>query len=152
MEMGNLEHLDPETVIVMLLLHSASPHGRRLAKKLLTDDPYDVNIEPDKDTVNINSVIAHVYLKAIGIRMIFKKTLIPKIIPATIHPAICTRAIPTDANGNIIPAYFYTEQEREYYGQYIKPAHVDELLHPAYITPAHVVKKNGGNKECHKRE
>lgn len=139
MEISNLEHLNPEVTIVMLLLNSASPHGRRLSEKLLKEDPYNVSIEPDKNTINVSAEIAHVYLKAIGIRMIFKKKLLELIHPAYIMPGRVANRKITDADNFITPAYYLTEKEKEVYGDLIKPAYVDSYISPADITPAIVV-------------
>lgn len=123
MELGNLEHLNPETVVTMLLLHSASPHGRRLAVKLSTEDPYDVDLRLDENCVNVNVEIAQAYLKTMGIRQIFKKTLVEMFRPAWFSPGamIGKNNIPTE----IYPAWFMTEKERQLVDNCMVPARFD---------------------------
>ena len=142
-QLGNMEnydliHTDAELVLMNLLLNSASVHGRRLAKALLTDNPYDVDIKPDSETDNINARIMHVYLKASGLRMIFEKQLIQKIIPAMIVPAINTRHKVNNMNGTIVPANIMLEQEKLLYGNCIKPAIIVPNNIPAHFIPAYI--------------
>ena len=138
MENYDLIHTDAELVLMNLLLNSASVHGRRLAKALLTDDPYDIDIKPDNETDNINARIMHVYLKASGLRMIFEKQLIQKIIPAMIVPAIKTRHKVNNMNGTINPATIMLEQEKLLYGNCIKPAMIVPNNIPAHFVPAYI--------------
>lgn len=76
METGNLIHLGIENVIVNLMIHSSSPHGRRLAKKLLIEDPYEPNIILDAESKNRSVEILNAYLKTMGLAIDFIK--IPK--------------------------------------------------------------------------
>ena len=140
MEVSNLEHINPEEVIALLLIHSASPHGRRLMEKLLTEDPYNVSVSPDKETINLNAQIAHVYLKAMGIRMVFKKSLIQMIVPAYIIPAL-NRKPDTfrNENGYIIPAYTLTEKEMELLGGLLRPGYIDSGIRPGFIVPGQII-------------
>ena len=108
------------------------------AKALLTDDPYDIDIKPDNETDNINARIMHVYLKASGLRMIFEKQLIQKIIPAMIVPAINTRHKVNNMNGTINPATIMLEQEKLLYGNCIKPAMIVPNNIPAHFVPAYI--------------
>ena len=47
MESGDLDHMGSEYVVLNLMLHSLSPHGRRLVEQMFTGDPYDVDIRID---------------------------------------------------------------------------------------------------------
>jgi len=73
METGDMGHLGMEVVIVNLMLHSASPHARRLTEELLTGDPFNVDIKLDNESKNRNVEILNAYLKTMGLRLVFKK-------------------------------------------------------------------------------
>lgn len=73
MEVGNLLHMDPSTVVSTLMLHSLSPAGRRLCEGLLTDDPFDINIQLDDNSSNRAVEILNAYLKTMGLRFVFNK-------------------------------------------------------------------------------
>lgn len=73
METGDMAHLGMETVIVNLMLHSTSPHGRRMAEDLLTGDPFDIDIKLDEDAKNRSVEILDVYLKTMGLKLTFEK-------------------------------------------------------------------------------
>lgn len=76
MEQGNLAHLGMDYVIIMLMLYSSSPQGRRLFEQLLTGDPYNVDIKLDSNSRNRNAEIINTIFKAMGIRLNFIK--VPK--------------------------------------------------------------------------
>ena len=86
MEMGDLGHLGFENVITLLMIHSVSPHARRLVERMFIDDPYLVDIKLDKDSSNRSAEILNTYLKAIGYKLVFEKTPKNKIKPFTIKP------------------------------------------------------------------
>jgi len=95
MESGNLLHLGAETVVINLLLYSASPKGRRLAEELLTGDPFNINIQLDDECTNRGVEILNAYLLTMGLRIKFIKTprnikspfkFIPITIPANRTP------------------------------------------------------------------
>lgn len=73
MESGDMSHMGMEHVIINLMLHSASPHGRRLAEELMTGDPFNVDIKLDMDAKNRNVEILNAYLKTMGLKLIFTK-------------------------------------------------------------------------------
>ena len=73
MESGNLLHLGAETVVINLLLYSASPKGRRLAEELLTGDPFNINIQLDDECTNRGVEILNAYLLTMGLRIKFIK-------------------------------------------------------------------------------
>lgn len=76
METGDMIHMGAENVIINLMLHSVSPHGRRLAEELLTGDPFDINIQLDDMAKNRSVEILNAYLLTMGLELNFKK--IPK--------------------------------------------------------------------------
>lgn len=78
METGDLIHLDPEIVVINLLLHSLSPKGRRLSEELLTGDPFNVDIKLDEDSSNRAVEILNAYLLTMGLEFRFHK--VPKIL------------------------------------------------------------------------
>lgn len=86
MEMGDLGHLGFENVITLLMIHSVSPHARRLVEKMFVDDPYLVDIKLDEDSSNRSAEILNTYLKAIGYKLVFEKTPKKKLKPFTIRP------------------------------------------------------------------
>lgn len=86
MESGNLSHIGVEEVIINLMLHSASPHGRRLAEELLTGDPFNIDIKLDADAKNRNVEILNAYLKTMGLRLVFEKVYKNIIKPYKIEP------------------------------------------------------------------
>lgn len=86
MESGDMGHLGFEHVITLLMIHSVSPHGRRLVEQIFTGDPYMVNIELDKDSSNRSAEILAAYLKAIGYRLRFYKIKRARIKPFMIKP------------------------------------------------------------------
>lgn len=86
MEMGDLGHIGFEHVITMLMIHSVSPHARRLVEQIFTDDPYMVDIRLDENSSNRSAEILNAYLKAIGFKLIFEKRKKKLIKPFTISP------------------------------------------------------------------
>lgn len=75
MESGDLGHLGMEHVVSVLMLHSVSPQARRLVEQMLVDDPYDIDIKLDDNSVNRTAQIANIYLKVMGYRLKFIKKL-----------------------------------------------------------------------------
>jgi hypothetical protein len=135
METGDLAHLGAEPVIINLMLHSASPHGRRLAEELLTGDPFNINIKLDEDSKNRNVEILNAYLKTMGLRLVFEKIYKKKITPALIKPAEFLFG-----NHKLIkPAYFVSKEEAfdENYLEKIREVEENNgLIRPAYFIPA----------------
>lgn len=86
MEMGDLGHLGFENVITLLMIHSVSPHARRLVENMFVDDPYLVDIKLDENSSNRSAEILNTYLKAIGYKLVFTKTPKKLTKPFTIKP------------------------------------------------------------------
>ncbi len=85
MELNSFEHIGPEKVIEVLLIHSVSPHARQLVEQFSTGDPYLMNIRLDNDSSNRSAEIAQTYLKTIGLRLNIRKIKKKKINPFMIH-------------------------------------------------------------------
>lgn len=86
MEMGDLGHIGFEHVITLLMIHSVSPHARRLVEKMYTDDPYLVDIKLDENSSNRSAEILNTYLKAIGYKISFEKRRKVMVRPFTVSP------------------------------------------------------------------
>ena len=75
MEQGDLSHIGIEHALSALMIHSVSPQARRLTEQMLTDDPYDIDIKLDENSINRTAQIANIYLKTMGYRLKFTKKL-----------------------------------------------------------------------------
>lgn len=75
MESGDMGHLGMEHVVSVLMLYSVSPQARRLVEQMLVDDPYDIDIKLDDNSINRTAQIANIYLKVMGYRLKFIKKL-----------------------------------------------------------------------------
>lgn len=75
MESGDLGHVGMEHVLSILMIHSVSPQARRLTEQMLTDNPYDIDIKLDDNSINRTAQIANIYLKVMGYRLKFTKKL-----------------------------------------------------------------------------
>jgi hypothetical protein len=73
MESGDFDHMGTEYVVINLLLHSLSPHGRRLVEEAAIGDPYNVDIKLDGRAKNRSAEILNTRLKAMGYRLVFNK-------------------------------------------------------------------------------
>lgn len=73
MESGEFCHLGDDINIIALMLYSTSPHGRRMAKTLLTDNPFDIDVVLDENARSRSAEILNTYLKAIGLRLVFSR-------------------------------------------------------------------------------
>jgi DNA-directed RNA polymerase beta subunit len=90
MESNDLNHIGSEHVVANMLVHSLSPHGRRLTEQMYTGEPFKVDIKLDSDSKNRMAEIAITYLKTIGKRLKFlkvKKKIQPAIVecPVTMY-------------------------------------------------------------------
>ena len=85
MEINSFNHVGPEKIVEVLLIHSVSPHGRLLVEKFSTGDPYMMDIRLDHESTNRSAEIVQTYLKTIGLRLVFKKIAKKKINPFTNH-------------------------------------------------------------------
>lgn len=73
MESGDLDHMGAEFVVINLMLHSLSPHARRLVEQVATGDPYNVDVKIDSRAKNRSAEILNTRLKTMGYRLVFSK-------------------------------------------------------------------------------
>ena len=73
MESGDLDHMGTEYVVINLLLHSLSPHARRLVEQIAINDPYNVNVQIDTTSKNRSAEILNARLKIMGYKITFSK-------------------------------------------------------------------------------
>lgn len=73
METNNFDHIGADIVIANMMIHSLSPHGRRLAEQMYTGDPFNIDIKLDSESKNRSAEIANTYLKTIGRKLRFIK-------------------------------------------------------------------------------
>ena len=73
MESGEMNHLGSDVVIVNLMIHSLSPHGRRLVESMHTQDPFHIDIKLDSNAKNRSVEIVNTRLKTMGYRLVFNK-------------------------------------------------------------------------------
>ena len=89
MEHANMGHIqDIEVLIINLMLHSASPHGRKLAYTIYeSSDPFHVDVNLDDKAKNRNVEILNAYLKGKGLTLEFYK------IPKQLETAVLFNAV-----------------------------------------------------------
>jgi DNA-directed RNA polymerase beta subunit len=73
METNDMIHLGAAYVVTNLLIHSLSPHARRLTEQMFICDPFNIDIKLDDTSSNRSAEIVNVYLKTIGRRLLFRK-------------------------------------------------------------------------------
>jgi hypothetical protein len=135
-EAGCLSHMGQDYTVTNLMIHSVSPHARRLCQAFLTDDPYDTDIKITNESRNRNAEFAYTYLKTIGLRMTFSKEIKVEARSAMIH-AVKFRDKP-ELNGCRECVRFNTEPGYDYWAAYQKRerlykemlANKDEMIHP----------------------
>lgn len=110
MESGDLNHLGVEYVVFNLMLHSASPHGRRLVDQMFTGDPYNIDIKLDSYSKNRNAEIANTHLKTMGLRLVFEKVKKEMIHPISKYPVTFKYK---DKHPELVkPVWFLSEGEK----------------------------------------
>lgn len=104
MENNDLNHMGSEFVISNLLIHSLSPHGRRLTEQMYTGEPFSVYIRLDSDSTNRLAEIDNIYIKTIGkvIKFIKKRK---NIKPAITQCPIIIETAPVQ------PAVFFNKEK-----------------------------------------
>lgn len=121
MESGDMAHLGMEVVVTNLMIHSASPHARRLTEQLLTGDPFKIDIKLDETASNRGVEILNAYLKAMGIRLVFTK------IPKAKKPMILYKGFePIFLEGKDRPKHQMCRFEPE--GSSLQPDYIERLL------------------------
>lgn len=87
MESGDFAHMGTDIVVANLMLHSLSPHGRRLVESMHTSDPFSVDIKLDSTARNRSVEKLNARLKTMGFRLVFKKIKKTKV-PAMLMDAV----------------------------------------------------------------
>lgn len=135
MEQGDLIHVGSEITVIMLMLYSTSPKGRRLVEPMLTDNPYEIDIRLDKDSVNRNAEILNVYLKVIGLRFDVIK------IPKKIEPAVLRKPISYQFTDPYTKPVFYIPQQENInileYIKYINKLEEEAKQRPVMYEPVY---------------
>lgn len=130
MESGDLDHMGVEKVVINLMLHSLSPHGRRLVEQIATGDPYDVDVKLDTRAKNRSAEILNTRLKTMGYRMVFKK--IRKIQKyAFLKPAL--QFMNKDPN-NLVPAIEFVSKDFDIERWYNTLNEIDEIVKKQAVT------------------
>ena len=87
METAEFSHIGLDVVVAAMMVHSTSPHARRQLKDAFTtENPYEVDIKPGSNARNRSAEILNAYLKALGLRIRFIKTLKCTVRAATVKP------------------------------------------------------------------
>lgn len=73
MENGDMTNMGINIVKEIMMLYSSSPHGRLLMQSIYTDDPYNIDIRLDENSVDRSAEIFNVYFKTAGLRLKFSK-------------------------------------------------------------------------------
>lgn len=73
MEADQCAHMGIMHTITLLMLHSLSPHGRRLTEQMYTGDPFNIDIKLDPDCSNREVEILNAYLLTMGLELVFTK-------------------------------------------------------------------------------
>ena len=73
MEIGDMSHLGPDIVVQMLMLYATSPLARESYEKLMTGNPFNIDIKLDDTSSNRSAEIVETCLKTIGKRIQFRK-------------------------------------------------------------------------------
>ena len=122
-EAGCLSHMGTEYTVSNLMIHSVSPHARRLTEVMQTGDPYDVDIKMTEESKNRNAEFAETYLKAIGLKMSFIKVLKEKVKAAMFH-AVKFFGKPEDKGAR--PAIrFIKEPGYDFWEHYLEREHAE---------------------------
>ena len=86
MEFNDMGHLGIEQVVENLMIHSVSPQARQGAGKLYVCNPFDINVDLEKESKNVVAEQVMTYLKAMGKRLRFIKVPKFRTAPITINP------------------------------------------------------------------
>ena len=131
-EAGCLSHMGTEYTVANLMIHSTSPHARRLTEQMETGDPHSVDIQMTEESKNRNAEFAETYLKAIGLRMNFIKRVKQKVHAMLMH-AVRFRGRPED-KGLKQAVRFIDEPGYDFWEHYLEREHApepDKKLQPA---------------------
>jgi hypothetical protein len=116
-EAGCLSHAGPDYTVTNLMIHSASPHARRLTEAMLTGDPYNVDIKMTNESRNRTAEFAETYLKTIGLRFRFTKKLKNKVKAAMFNCVSFFKGKPED-KGKVECVRFIDEPGYDFWKAY----------------------------------
>lgn len=122
MEIGDLGHLSSDIIVQMLMLYATSPLARQLYDKLMTGDPFNIDIRLDDESANRNAEIVETCLKEIGKRIVFRKVRKQLKRPIEYHPITYRMDDPKDWD----PIIFFGEGNAPY------PALEEMRKNPSY--------------------
>lgn len=131
MEIGDLMHLGVDIVVQMLMLYATSPLARDAYEKLMTGDPFNIDVKLDDTSSNRSAEIVETYLKTIGKRIVFRKVPKKKINPVTIDPIVY------DDPGRIEPITFLDKRIAQSTFDYLdkEKAEKGESIYPILFNP-----------------
>ena len=108
MESDDLAHMGIEYVVSNVMVHSLSPHARRLTEQMYTGDPFHIDIRLDKNSKNRSAEKCVTYLKTAGLRLKFTK--IRKIVnPGIIQEGLVFTEDPNETG--MKEGLVFTEQD-----------------------------------------
>lgn len=123
-EAGCLSHMGTEYTVANLMIHSTSPHARRLTEQMETGDPHNVDIQMTEESRNRNAEFAETYLKAIGLRMNFIRRIKQKVHAVLMH-AVRFKGKPED-RGLKQAIRFIDEPGYDFWAHYLEREHAPE--------------------------
>lgn len=97
--------------IEAFMMLSTSPIARRLMRNLLTGDPFDRNITLDGKSKSRNVEIVNAYLKAMGLRLVFKRKPKKIITPITIYPVCYSPLYGEPTNKDVVKVTPFVTEE-----------------------------------------
>ena len=138
MEILDLDHLGPEIVITALLLHSVSPHARKLVEEFSTGDPYITNIRLDDESKNRQAEIVDTYFRAIGLKLEFIKRKKKKECPIIQYEPITPKVVidpiievPNSIDEKDIPDYL--AKANKHHKDVLKKVAAGKLVNPLIL-------------------
>lgn len=147
MEMNQMDHLGIETVIQALMIHSTSPRARRLAERLYTSNPYNINIQLDTECKNRSAEVVNTYLKVMGRRLVFRK-IKKRVVMMPITPMYFTKP------QVIKPIFFNREKDFDFEADYQERQKIEtakkedkELVTPFYYNAVDIKRRKWQNEE-----
>lgn len=119
METAEYEHLGSIIAALNLMTYSNSPIARKECIKMLTGDPYNINIDVPENAKNRTAEILNTFLKSMGLKLEFKKKLrrdknspFIRYIKQTNVPIFKTDSIkPIESNFRYRPLYIINKDE-----------------------------------------
>lgn len=133
MELSDLGHMGMEHVIEFLMIHSVSPHARRLVEQIFTEDPYLVNVRLDGNSKNRSAEILAAYMKFLGYRLVFEKKPKHVIKPFRFQPIFQSFKLEKEKPFTFLPSNMNIDVEK--YLDRIEEAEIVRKKKPFKIKP-----------------